>query len=135
MPVPACPTCSNPHDPAIECRLEARQSMAEFRLSVMLADIEEADAKLETLRTQETEVRAILVAALGTLAYRAEEAKFRFETGQWADLRNHNEDLAKAALTVGNAQAAHAAILDYIATAEDEKTAAEVVFNAMKAGA
>lgn len=38
---------------------------AQFRLSVMLADIEEADAKLEALRAQETEARAILVAALG----------------------------------------------------------------------
>jgi hypothetical protein len=77
---------------------------AMLQRSLLLEEIEESKAQLETLRAQEQELRGILANALGMAAYNAERAKFRIETRAWelladsdfADAAEHVKEAADA---------------------------------------
>jgi hypothetical protein len=58
---------------------------AQWARSVLLADMEEAEAKVASLKLLEQAQRGLLTAALGALAYAAERAKYRIESAQWID--------------------------------------------------
>jgi hypothetical protein len=86
-----------------------------FERSHMYEDMVEKSAQLETLRVIETEHRTKLIAAIGRLAYQAEQAKYRIETRQWESLTGM---LSLEYDAAENASAAHDEMLDSIKTIE-----------------
>jgi len=100
--------------------------------SIILADIEQAQAQLETMRCHETEMRSILTMDLDTLIYNATRAKHRMETNEWrvlpdAMLKVHIDSTLDAIRIHSHAIAEIEGKVDYIADMQKDLDALKAV--------